>query len=204
MKNLSTRRTTSKKSKTKAKTNTRKGSTAKKTSASSERSTLQNTRRQLWSLIMFGAALILGVLTFLPGENIWLFLHKGYFGLFGITTYLVAPLVLVISILLAFEKTALNVTAKIVQALSIVFLTSGAFHIFFGVDPVGSNFFYKIINLFELGVQRKGGGLAGALIGWSLSSLFGNIAAGIVIVIVIIIFLFICVCFESSKLQFSK
>ncbi|MBQ8338421.1 MAG: hypothetical protein IJY33_04685, partial [Oscillospiraceae bacterium] len=183
---MSTRRTTSKKSTTR-----RKSSTSKKAVARRESNAKQNSRRQLWALILFGASLILGFLTFLEGENFWSILHKGFFGLFGIAAYLVAPLVLAISILLAFEQSVVSVKSKIAQALTLVTLASGAFHIFFGIVPEGSNFFVKLINLFELGVERRGGGLLASLFGWSLTALFGKIAASVVIVIVIVIFLFI-------------
>lgn len=184
---MSTRRTTNKK--TQSTTSRKKNSTKK--SQARETASRQNTRRQLWALILFGASLILGVLTFLEGENFWAFLHKGFFGLFGIAAYLVAPLALIISILLAFEQSFVSIKGKIIQALTLVLLSSGAFHIFFGIVPEGSNFFSRLINLFELGVQRRGGGLSAAIFGWSLTALFGKIAASVVIVIVIVIFLFI-------------
>ena len=186
MKDLATRRKTTKKSaSTKAKT------TAKKRASKGESASRQNSQRQLWALILFGASLILGVLTFLEGENFWAILHKGFFGIFGVSAYLVAPLSLAISILLAFEQNFVNIKSKIFQALTLVLLTSGAFHIFFGIMPEGDGFFSKLLNLFTLGVERQGGGLAAVLFGWSLTSLFGKIAASVVIVIVIIIFLLI-------------
>ncbi len=154
--------------------------------------TIQNSRRQLWALVLFGASLILGVLTFLEGENFWAILHKGFFGLFGISAYLVAPLALLISVLLAFDKNTIgSIKSKLFQGLTLIFLVSGALHIFFNIKPDGANFFAKLIDLFSLGVQRRGGGLSAALFGWTLSSLFGSVAAAIVIVIVIVIFLFI-------------
>ena len=103
MKILSTRRTTNKKTQS---TTSRKKTSTKKSQAR-ETASRQNTRRQLWALILFGASLILGVLTFLEGENFWAFLHKGFFGLFGIAAYLVAPLALIISILLGVRDTPL-------------------------------------------------------------------------------------------------
>ncbi len=169
----------------------KRGRPPKSSTVQSERATVSNSKRQLWSIILFGISLILGVLTFLEGENLWAILHRGFFGLFGIATYLVAPLSLLIAILLAFEKQISSIKSKIIQALSLVFLLSGAFHIFFNIKPQGENFFVQLVNLFELGVAKEGGGLAGALFGWSLSSLFGNVAAAIVICIVIVIFLFI-------------
>ncbi len=183
---MSTHRTTKKKT-----TSGKRGRPPKKDTAAKRETVMQSSRRQLWALILFGAALILGVLTFLEGENIWLILHRGFFGLFGIAAYLVAPLALLISLLLAFEQSVGSIRSKITQALTLVFLMSGAFHIFFGIEPEGSNFFSRLINLFELGMERHGGGLSAAVFGWSLMALFGKIAASIVIVIVIIIFLFI-------------
>lgn len=183
---MSTKRTTSNK-----KTTGKRGRPRKSETVKARETAAMTSRRQLSALILFGSSLILGVLTFLEGENFWAILHKGFFGLFGIAAYLVAPLALLISIFLAFEKYIGSIRAKIIQAISLIFLLSGAFHIFFGIQPAGSNFFSQLINLFELGTQRQGGGLSAALFGWSLTALFGNIAASIVIVIVIIIFLFI-------------
>ena len=176
------RKTTKKRASTSAK-----ASTSKKRTTKTESASKQNSQRQLWALILFGASLILGVLTFLEGENFWAILHKGFFGIFGVSAYLVAPLSLAISILLAFEQNFVNIKSKIFQALTLVLLSSGAFHIFFGIMPEGENFFSKLLNLFTLGTERHGGGLAAALFGWSLTSLFGKIAASVVIVIVIII-----------------
>ncbi len=175
----------------KKKTSARRGRPPKAQTEAKRQSAMQSSRRQLWALVLFGASLILGVLTFLEGENFWSVLHRGFFGLFGIAAYLVAPLALLISVLLAFEQSVGSIKSKIIQALTLVLLMSGAFHIFFSVQPEGSNFFSRLINLFELGMERRGGGLSAALFGWSLMSLFGKVAASIVIVIVIIIFLFI-------------
>ncbi len=160
-------------------------------SSTRERPSVSESRRQLWAIILFGVSLILGVLTFLEGENLWAFLHKVFFGLFGLATYLIAPLALLIAILLAFEKKIASIKSKIIQASTLVLLLSGAFHIFFDINPVGDNFFEKLTYLFEIAVERQGGGIAGALFGWSLYALFGKVAAAIVIVIVIVIFLFI-------------
>jgi len=176
----------------KTKTNTapkRRGRPPKK---AEPQKTVQSSRRQLWALILFGASLILGVLTFLEGENFWAILHKVFFGIFGISAYLVAPLALLISVLLAFDKNTIgSIKSKLFQGLTFIFLISGALHIFFKIEPYGSSFFSKLANLFELGVERRGGGLSAALFGWSLSSLFGPVAAAIVVIIVTVIFLFI-------------
>lgn len=183
---MATRRTASKN-----KTSAKRGRPTKAQAEAKREAALKNSRRQLWALVLFGASLILGVLTFLEGEKFWAVLHRGFFGLFGIAAYLVAPLLLLISVLLAFEQYIGSVKTKIFQALTLVMLLSGAFHIFFSVQPEGSNFFSQLINLFELGMVRRGGGLCAALFGWSLMSLFGKVPAAIVIVIVIIIFIFI-------------
>ncbi len=189
MKNLSTRRT-NKKSTTKS-TTKRRGRPPKSEALKKRESAAASSKRQLAALILFGVSLILGVLTFLEGENFWAILHKGFFGLFGVSAYLIAPLSLLISIFLAFEQQVGSIKNKIIQALLLVFLVSGALHIFFSIEPAGDHFFAKLLNLFELGVGRKGGGLTAAIFGWSLSALFGKVAASIVIVIVIVIFLFI-------------
>ncbi len=190
MKNLST--APSSKTSKKAGSKSARSTAAKKAADTRrERAAARDYSRQLWALILFGIALILGVLTFLEGERLWSILHHGFFGLFGAAAYLVAPLTLLISVLLAFEKKAGSVRSKIFQSVVLLFLVCGAFHIFFGILPEGENFFQKFLNLYTLGTQLRGGGLAAALFGWSLFSLFGKTAAAVVICIVIVIFLFI-------------
>ena len=150
MKNLSNKRTNSS-------SNTKSRGRPPKSEAQKKReSAAASSKRQLAALILFGVSLILGVLTFLEGENFWAILHKGFFGLFGVSAYLVAPLSLLISIFLAFEQQVGSIKNKIIQALLLVFLVSGALHIFFGIEPAGAHFFSKLLNLFELVHQQLG------------------------------------------------
>ena len=53
----------------------------------------------------------------------------------------------------------------------------------------GSSFWLKLVGLFNDGKQLRGGGLASALLGWPLLSLFKRVGAGIVIVLVAFTFI---------------
>jgi len=184
--------TRKKNTKSNTSTGKRRGRPPKSTTVARERQHVSESRRQLWAIILFGVSLTLGVLTFLEGASVWAWLHKFFFGMFGIATYLVAPLFLLIAILLAFEKNISSIKSKVIQASMLTFLMSGAFHIFFNIVPEGEGFFSKLGNLFMLGIDRKGGGIAGALFGWSLNAITGDkTISAILICIVVVIFLFI-------------
>ena len=159
--------------------------------ANTQKRGTQNEHYQLWAVVLFGIALVLGILTFFEGENFWSFLHKMYFGIFGAASYLIAPLCLIISILLACEQSLQSVKSKVLEGATLLFLISGALHIFMNVEPQGENFFIRLADLYINGTEIRGGGLSGAVFGWSLWALFGKSVASIIIIIVTIIFLMI-------------
>ena len=53
------------------------------------------------SVLLVGLGLLCVALVLVPGQNLWRTLRSWYFGIFGITTYLVGPFLLYLAYLLA-------------------------------------------------------------------------------------------------------
>ena len=53
------------------------------------------------SILLVGLGLLCVALVLVPGQNLWRTLRSWYFGVFGITTYLVGPFLLYLAYLLA-------------------------------------------------------------------------------------------------------
>ena len=82
-----------------------------------------------------------------------------------------------------------KVIAKVVEGSVLMLLISGMAQIIQVGSVDGSSFWLKLVGLFNDGKQLRGGGLASALLGWPLLSLFKRVGAGIVIVLVAFTFI---------------
>ena len=82
-----------------------------------------------------------------------------------------------------------NRLAKVVEGSVLMLLISGMAQIIQVGSVDGSSFWLKLVGLFNDGKQLRGGGLASALLGWPLLSLFKRVGAGIVIVLVAFTFI---------------
>ena len=76
-----------------------------------------------------------------------------------------------------------------VEGSVLMLLISGMAQIIQVGSVDGSSFWLKLVGLFNDGKQLRGGGLASALLGWPLLSLFKRVGAGIVIVLVAFTFI---------------
>ena len=91
--------------------------------------------------------------------------------------------------MIASDVTHNKVIAKVVEGSVLMLLVSGMAQIIQVGSVDGSSFWLKLVGLFNDGKQLRGGGLASALLGWPLLSLFKRVGAGIVIVLVAFTFI---------------
>ena len=91
--------------------------------------------------------------------------------------------------MIASDVTHNKVIAKVVEGSVLMLLISGMAQIIQVGSVDGSSFWLKLVGLFNDGKQLRGGGLASALLGWPLLSLFKRVGAGIVIVLVAFTFI---------------
>uniref|UniRef100_UPI00366C2B8B FtsK/SpoIIIE family DNA translocase n=1 Tax=Ruminococcus bicirculans (ex Wegman et al. 2014) TaxID=1160721 RepID=UPI00366C2B8B len=107
----------------------------------------------------------------------------------GVTVFLFAPMIIYVALMIASDVTHNKVIAKVVEGSVLMLLISGMAQIIQVGSVDGSSFWLKLVGLFNDGKQLRGGGLASALLGWPLLSLFKRVGAGIVIVLVAFTFI---------------
>lgn len=158
--------------------------------------------RRFWSYILFFFGILELLITFVEGDGLWKWLHELNRGLFGVTVFLFAPMIIYVALMIASDVTHNKVIAKVVEGSVLMFLISGMAQIIQVGSVDGSSFWLKLVGLFNDGKQLRGGGLASALLGWPLLSLFKRVGAGIVIVLVA--FTFIMLLTNVTLLQLLK
>lgn len=145
--------------------------------------------RRFWSYILFFFGILELLITFVEGDGLWKWLHELNRGLFGVTVFLFAPMIIYVALMIASDVTHNKVIAKVVEGSVLMLLISGMAQIIQVGSVDGSSFWLKLVGLFNDGKQLRGGGLASALLGWPLLSLFKRFGAGIVIVLVAFTFI---------------
>lgn len=145
--------------------------------------------RRFWSYILFFFGILELLITFVEGDGLWKWLHGLNRGFFGVTVFLFAPMIIYVALMIASDVTHNKVIAKVVEGSVLMLLISGMAQIIQVGSVDGSSFWLKLVGLFNDGKQLRGGGLASALLGWPLLSLFKRVGAGIVIVLVAFTFI---------------
>lgn len=150
---------------------------------------IERENRRFWSYILFFFGILELLITFVEGDGLWKWLHELNRGLFGVTVFLFAPMIIYVALMIASDVTHNKVIAKVVEGSVLMLLISGMAQIIQVGSVDGSSFWLKLVGLFNDGKQLRGGGLASALLGWPLLSLFKRVGAGIVIVLVAFTFI---------------
>ena len=145
--------------------------------------------RRFWSYILFFFGILELLITFVEGDGLRKWLHELNRGLFGVTVFLFAPMIIYVALMIASDVTHNKVIAKVVEGSVLMLLISGMAQIIQVGSVDVSSFWLKLVGLFNDGKQLRGGGLASALLGWPLLSLFKRVGAGIVIVLVAFTFI---------------
>ncbi len=160
------------------------GGRAKKTKEAAQFSE----RRRFWSLILFFFGIFEIIITFVKGDGLWDILYDFNRGMFGASVFVFGVFIIYLSLTIASERSKSAVISRALQGIAMIFLLSGAAQIFFGRRIEGASMLLKLRGLYIDGTTLHGGGLAGALFGWSLLSLFGKTGAAIIIVMLILLF----------------
>lgn len=145
--------------------------------------------RRFWSYILFFLGILELLITFVEGDGLWKWLHELNRGLFGVTVFLFAPMMIYVALMIASDVTHNKVIAKVVEGSVLMLLISGMAQIIQVGSVDGSSLWLKLVGLFNDGKNLRGGGLASALLGWPLLALFKRVGAGIVIVLVAFTFI---------------
>ena len=162
-------------------------------------------RRHTISIIMFAAGLLMLLLAIIGNSaaespSAWDHIHAFLHGLFGITAYLVGPVLMYIAVMISADLTRATVAKRMVQLMLFLLLLSAAAQVIFvGTtgDPsaadksLGATIAYH----YDKGKELSGGGVIGLLLGIPLL-MFGQVGA--VIILALIAFVAVMVISDKS------
>ena len=148
---------------------------------------------QFWSVILFFIGVLVMLLAFIPGERVWLALHKGLLGIFGVGVFIV-PLVLGYTGILIGMSRNRDASKRGLWGILLTMCFSAFIQLFFNQLPSSdsrvselTNFMVKLKELWAQGINMKGGGLISGLIVIPLDLAFGEIGAKILVVMFIVV-----------------
>ena len=123
------------------------------------------------SILLVGLGLLCVALVLVPGQNLWRTLRSWYFGVFGITTYLVGPFLLYLAYLLATGYRVALFAGKV----SLMGVLCASVPVIFSKLNIEN---LKVGEIVKMLFTRGGtyfweGGVLGAPIGATLLALFG-------------------------------
>ena len=148
----------------------------------------QQESRRFWSLILLSYGILEICITFIKGDGLWEKLYEINRGLFGVSVFLFAPLIIYIAVMIAVDKSGQTVKTRVIEGGIFMLLISAMAQIFMVGQVDGGDFITKVRTLFFDGVDLRGGGLVGGIIGWPLLAGFKRVGSGIIVVILTLLF----------------
>ncbi len=139
--------------------------------------------KRFWSYILFFFGVAELLLTFVRGDGLWEDMFIANRGLFGLSVFLVGPLIIYTALQIASDKSQSAIVARALQGLVLMILLSATAQILFGSPIIGESFSKKLLKLYKDGSQLQGGGVTAALVGWPLLSVFKKVGAAIIVLL---------------------
>ncbi len=170
------------------KTSTKKSKAAQKRSEAAARASV---KRQMSAVILLAVAVLLFCLAVIPGENVWTAMHNFMLGVFSYSAYVLPPLLGFVAVMLAAEKDTARIGTRVWQFSAFSLMAGSVLFTFTANvgDGAYEKYFPAIANCYTEAKVGRGGGAWGALIGWPIEKLFGDVPAKIVLVLLMFVFL---------------
>lgn len=158
-------------------------------------------RRRLISVILFAVGILITAFALFgkaEGDDLsaWDAIHTFIHGIFGISAFLVGPVLIYVAVMLSAERTRATIAKRMIQLLLMILLLSAAAQVIF-VGSVGDpasaepTLGETVSYAYENGTRLIGGGVSGLILGTPLL-LFGQAGAIIILLLVtLVIFMLI-------------
>lgn len=156
---------------------------ARTTNKKTQKSKLMPDMNAKWSILIFGAGILLLALAFVKGESVWLAVHNFLINSFGTTAFLLGPVIITAAILVAMQK---PMWGKLIKLLVFVLAISGTMLVFSQQTFTDMNFLQVVNHLYEQEGFLKSG-VTGVVLGYPLLLLCGRPAANIILIIFVIV-----------------
>lgn len=153
-------------------------------------------RRRLLSVILFAVGILITAFALFgkaEGDDLsaWDAIHTFIHGVFGISAFLVGPVLIYVAVMLSAERARSTIAKRMIQLLLMILLLSAAAQVIFvgsvgdpaSAEPtLGENVSYA----YENGTKLIGGGVSGLILGTPLL-LFGQAGAVIILLLVTLV-----------------
>ncbi len=153
-------------------------------------------------IIAFALGVFLFFVSILPLGSAWGAMRQCLFGMFGWCGFIVAPIIIYISVLAALDRPGSSIGGKIFQGILLVILLCALTQTFSKTQISETNFADTFKVLYEAGAAFKGGGVFAAVVGWPLIKLFTQ--TGAMIVMLILVFVLVLVITGTTLSEFFK
>ncbi|MGN1034008.1 MAG: DNA translocase FtsK [Oscillospiraceae bacterium] len=145
--------------------------------------------RQNQSVLLLTLGSLLFSIALLEGNSAWLVMHRALFGLLGWSAFLLGPIFVYTSVILASKKSKTSALTRTMQSILLVLFLGAITNIFTLSElPQQTNFLAAIRDCYGQGINY-GGGLISGILAWPLLKLCGVWEAGIIIAILILAFI---------------
>lgn len=179
--------------------------TAKKESKTKKNSDMEKFKMSAQSkaIFLFAVAAILIFLIFIPGENLWNFIHSFIIGMCGVLAIL-WPIVLIYAAIVNTmeKKIQKKPVGKVILSILTIFLLSSSVYSFTITQKPASSYFSELGRLYISGTEGNGAGLISGILGIPFVNALGISGAQIITVIALIVaimFLFGITAFDIYK-----
>ena len=146
----------------------------------------QKARNQMYAVLLFALGILLFCLTVVEGGGLWKTVHGFLLGSFSWCAFLVGPIVIFTSVMIAMDQTDYPIAAKVISSCVLLLLLSAASQIFHNSIPQG-NLWEMVKALYADGTQLVGGGAVAILIGVPLLRWLEFTGAAITIVLLLFV-----------------
>ena len=170
----------------------RKKSTVKKTNKKSSSSSFKM-NKQMTAIILFAVGILSFCLAVIDADGLWGALRTFTFGVFGFSAFIFPLFLLVISALIALEKTDEKTIVKLVEAFVLITIISSIVHIFQSNSSAYGEAIEDAYNMYKIDGSMLGGGVWGALLGGIILLITGSNKLAALVIAFLIAFVLIMV-----------
>lgn len=150
--------------------------------------------RQLTAIVLFAVSVLWFSLAIIEAGGLWGALRTFLFGMFGFFTFIFPLLLLVVTVLLALDKTDKKVNSRLMGVSVILILVCSIWHI---IQCNGESTYFEAIknayNVYYIDGSMLGSGVLGAAAGGLILLITGGSKAAALVIVLIVLFVLIMV-----------
>ena len=142
---------------------------------------------QVYSVILFAAAILILLLALVQGSSGWLMLHKAFKGFFGLPLLIIPPALCYLAVMIDKDETPQKLIQSSMNVLLVTTFLSGFIEIMFGGGRLQEATLGDSLKmLYEEGVNWGGGGMV-SIVAYPLQKLLGDVGSKITICLLLFV-----------------